>query len=234
MPAPINPGLSDEPVSPSDNPCLPFEQDETAFYEALKADDQRAWNCLYIRVTASFVPYACQRSAINIEDAYDMMQEGLAEFAIKLRDGRFIFQGRPVAAYVFVVCRNRWASFLKKQKLARLEPYQESMAGNKSGEADYEPTPVFSLTPAEDVMTTESAVADLIWGQSEVDWEAVGQAFGELNDDCRTLLHCFYVDGLSLKACGERMGLQENSAKVKRFRCAQRLRMLYMNYRKDD
>ncbi len=234
MPATLHPGLPDDPVPNADNPCLPFEQDEPAFYRALLADNQRAWNCLYIRVTNSFIPYACQRSTIALEDAYDILQEGLAEFSIKLRDGRYAYQGRPVAAYVFVVCRNRWVSFLKKKKLTKLATYPESVADDDA-ELPYEPAGMFSLTvTAGDVLTTDSDVADDIWAQSEVDWEAIGRAFSELGNDCRTMLQCFYVEGKSLKECGEQIGLQENSAKVKRFRCAQRLRMLYMNYRKDD
>lgn len=234
MPAPNPPGLSDNPVPASDNPCVLFDQDEPAFYEALKADELRAWNCLYMRVTASFVPYACQRSAVSVEDAHDLLQEGLAEFSVKLRNGQYIFQGRPVAAYVFVVCRNRWVSFLRKKKIARLEPYRESMAGTDADEPVYAPTPVFSLLPADDLTAPEAEFADLIWGQSHVDWEAVSQAFAEVSPDCRTLLQYFYVEGKSLKECGELLGLQENSAKVKRFRCAHRLRTLYLTYRKDD
>lgn len=219
-----------------DNPCLPFEQDEPAFYQALLADDQRAWNCLYIRVTHSFVPFACQRSSISADDAYDILQEGLAEFSIKLRDGRYAYQGKPVAAYVFVVCRNRWVSFLKKNRVTRLETFQEVIADDDTERTDYNPSYPFSLalTADEDAVPGEPEGADSIWAQSDVDWEAVNRAFGELGDDCRTMLQGFYVDGKSLKECGELIGLQENSAKVKRFRCAQRLKMLYMNYRKDD
>lgn len=219
----------------SDNPCLPFEQDEPTFYRALLADNQRAWNCLYIRVTNSFVPYACQRSGISTDDAHDLLQEGLAEFSIKLRDGRYAYQGKPVAAYVFIVCRNRWVSFLKKKKLTRLEMYREPLADDEGGVADYETINPFSLTTvADEEFATEPDAVDAIWAQSAVDWEAVSQAFSEVGDDCRTMLQGFYVDDKSLKECGELIGLQENSAKVKRFRCAQRLKTLYMKYRKED
>ncbi|MBC8156260.1 MAG: sigma-70 family RNA polymerase sigma factor [Bacteroidetes bacterium] len=235
MPASIPSGSSDDAAQDTDIPCSPFGQDELAFYQALLADDQRAWNCLYIRVTASFVPYARQRSSISLDDAHDILQEGLAEFSIKLRNGRYVYQGRPVAAYVFIVCRNRWVSFLKKNNLARLERYRESVADDDAGEAGYQPSTVFSLTAADDELVTgASEVADAIWAESDVDWEAVGQAFAEMGDDCKTMLQAFYVDDKSLKECGELIGLRESSAKVKRFRCAQRLKTLYLKYRKED
>jgi DNA-directed RNA polymerase specialized sigma24 family protein len=78
-----------------------------------------------------------------------------------------------------------------------------------------------------------SAERDVIWEDSEADWEAVGRSFAEVGEDCRTMLHCFYVEEKSLGECGARIGLQENSAKVKRFRCAQRMKALYSQYKRD-
>lgn len=196
----------------ADDPCLNVAQGSLEFYQALLADYKQAWECLYINAFRSFVPYARQRSAISTDDALDILQEGMAEFAIKLRNGKYVFQDRPVAAYVFTICRNRWVTYLRKNHIQKLDTIQDNLA---------------------DESDSPGSLSDdgSIWGDSEVDWEAVGRAFAEVGDDCRTMLHCFYVEEKSLGECGSRIGLQENSAKVKRFRCAQRMKALYSQYK---
>ena len=109
------------------NPCLDFEQQgPLAFYQALLADYKLAWECLYIRAARSFVPYARQRSAVSTDDALDILQDGMAEFALNLKTGKFVFQGKPVAAYVFTICRNQWVSFLRKNNIRKVDVFQET------------------------------------------------------------------------------------------------------------
>ncbi len=222
----------------ADNPCLNVAQGNLEFYQALLADYKQAWECLYINAFRSFVPYARQRSAISTDDALDILQEGMAEFAIKLKNGKYLFQEKPVAAYVFTVCRNRWVSYLRKNHIQKLETIQDDMAEENDSPGSYERTShSFSVEPGgntdQDGDTEASLSGGSIWGDSEVDWEAVGRAFADVGDDCRTMLHCFYVEEKSLGECGARIGLQENSAKVKRFRCAQRMKALYIQYKTD-
>ena len=214
----------------AENPCSDFAEDHARLHRALLDDAQRAWECLYLRAYRTFVPYACQRSPISTDDALDLLQEGLAEFAVKLKNGKYAFQGSPVTAYVFTVCRNRWVSFLKRNRLQRMET-----TGETAGEDDEsdEPAPAFlSRTDLDaDEDDGEATGRDPIWEETDVDWEAVGRAFDLVGDDCRAMLHCFYVEEKSLGECGARIGLQENSAKVKRFRCAQRMKTLYGQFK---
>jgi RNA polymerase sigma factor (sigma-70 family) len=222
----------------ADNPCQNVAQGNLEFYQALLADYKQAWECLYINAFRSFVPYARQRSAISTDDALDILQEGLAEFAIKLKNGKYVFQEKPVAAYVFTVCRNRWVSYLRKHHIQKLEAIEDNLAEENDSPGSYDSSQSFSLEPSGDTSQDEDSEASLldgnsIWGESDVDWEAVGRAFADVGDDCRTMLHCFYVEEKSLGECGARIGLQENSAKVKRFRCAQRMKALYMQYKTD-
>lgn len=223
----------------ADDPCLDVAQGNLAFYQALLADYKQAWECLYIHAFRSFVPYARQRSAISTDDALDILQEGMAEFSVKLKNGKYVFQDRPVAAYVFTVCRNRWVSYLRKNHIQKLDTIQDDLADETGSSGQYDTaSQSFSLESEGDLSEGENSEARLsdgssIWGDSEVDWEAVGRAFAEVGDDCRTMLHCFYVEEKSLGECGARIGLQENSAKVKRFRCAQRMKALYIQYKTD-
>lgn len=216
----------------ADNPCQDFEPGSPAFYQALLANYRQAWECLYLSAFRSFVPYARQRSSISADDALDLLQDGMAEFALKLQNGKYAFQGKPVAAYVFTVCRNRWVSFLRKNHLHKVEFVPDAAEEEDDLLADTGKgmNPFRSVLQddfEEDSTTTER---DAIWEDSDVDWEAVSRAYAEVSEDCRTMLHCFYVEEKSLGECGARIGLQENSAKVKRFRCAQRLRSLYLQY----
>lgn len=223
----------------ADNPCLNFEQSSQEFYQALLADYKQAWECLYVSAFRSFVPYARQRSSISADDALDILQEGLAEFALKLKNGKYVFQGKPVAAYVFTVCRNRWVSFLRKNHIQKIDSVDDVADDENDSFSDHESNAnPFSFVLQDDVNQggdneIRSADSDPIWEDNDVDWEAVGRAFAEVSDDCRTMLHCFYVEEKSLGECGAKIGLQENSAKVKRFRCAQRMRALYMQYKRN-
>ncbi|WP_018619185.1 RNA polymerase sigma factor [Spirosoma luteum] len=218
------------------NPCLDFEQQgHLAFYQALLADYKLAWECLYIRAAHSFVPYARQRSAVSTDDALDILQDGMAEFALNLKTGKFVFQGKPVAAYVFTICRNQWVSFLRKNNIRKVDVFQETDDdGTYTGRetvSTSELTDGQTGTLAHEEPNRPDVSADSIWESSEVDWKAVGRAFAEVGADCQAMLHCFYVEEKTLGECGSRIGLQENSAKVKRFRCAQRLKALYSQYK---
>ena len=222
-----------------DNPCLNIEQNSPEFYRALLAEYTQAWECLYLSAFRSFVPYARQRSPISSDDALDILQEGMAEFALKLKNGKYIFQGKPIAAYVFIVCRNRWVSFLRRNHIQKVDSIQDDMADEGELYGDEDPSRhSFSLADPEG-MSLESGpearalAGDSIWEDNEVSWEAVARAFADVSDDCRTMLNCFYVEEKSLGECGARIGLQENSAKVKRFRCAQRLKALYIEYKRE-
>ena len=105
------------------------------------------------------------------------------------------------------------------------------------GDCEIAPSP-FSFV-ASDGVNQEGGIdavlsdSNAIHEDNEVDWEAVGRAYAEVSDDCRTMLHCFYVEEKSLGECGARISLRENSAKVKRFRCAQRLKSLYIQYKRE-
>ena len=225
-------------VTNAENPCLNLEPGSLEFYQALLADYKQAWECLYVSAFRSFVPYARQRSPISTDDALDILQEGMAEFALKLKNGKYVFQGKPVAAYVFTVCRNRWVSFLRKNHIQKIDTVQDVADEDTDSFGDYESTqPSFSFVNQDDTnqdSSTEarSSESDAIWEDNEVDWEAVGRAYAEVGEDCKTMLHCFYVEEKSLGECGAKIGLQENSAKVKRFRCAQRMKVLYMQYKR--
>ena len=75
----------------ADNPCLNVARGNLEFYQALLADYKQAWECLYISTFRSFIPYARQRSSISTDDALDILQEGMAEFALKLKNGKYVF-----------------------------------------------------------------------------------------------------------------------------------------------
>lgn len=222
----------------ADDPCLNIEQGSLEFYQALFADYKQAWECLYISAFRSFVPYARQRSAISTDDALDILQEGMAEFAMKLKNGKYVFQGRPVAAYVFTVCRNRWVNFLRKNHIQKVDTMQDDITENDSFDSDERTGQSAGFANEEDTNQDGNPHAgspgdDPIWEDNEVDWEAVKRALSEVSDDCRAMLHCFYVEEKPLAECGARIGLQDNSAKVKRFRCAQRLKTLYSQYKRE-
>ncbi|WP_420154346.1 RNA polymerase sigma factor [Siphonobacter sp.] len=203
------------------------ERKEEKRIEALRVNDADAWRDFYLEVSRIFIPYALQRSSISEDDAYDVFQEAMIECSLKIKDGRFQFQGKPITAYAFTICRYRWINFVKRQKPT--DSYQEWSLEEDNPFLD------------DETESTPSSVQDWadpsnLWGDEtvEADLTALQRAKDELSDACRTLIECFYVEEKSLAECGARLGIQEGSAKVKRFRCTQRFRELYLTYRKKE
>ncbi|SDL26244.1 RNA polymerase sigma factor, sigma-70 family [Siphonobacter aquaeclarae] len=193
---------------------LSSSQADEALYQALVSDEKKAWNTLYADVYRRFIPYALQRSTVSEDDAGDILQEAFAVFSVNLRNGRYQFVGKPVGAYVFRLCQLKWYTFMRDTD---------------------KPLPLDSLRK-----TGEDDDEDFEWDLADVantpggDLNALEKAMLELQDGCRKLMQFFYVEEKSLAECGALLGIQEGSAKVKRFRCAQQLRDLYFRYRKDD
>ncbi len=206
-----------------------FLEEEKKYY-ALLANDPQAWEDLYVNVMKTFIPYVLNRSSLSSEDAYDLLQEGLAICLTNMRDRKFIFQGKPIAAYANAICQRQWLSQLRRTKHLQLKTYQEPSVD----EVEWIDDLIHGNEFNEDFLENDIPEFQSIWADDiqEADYEALERARNELGRNCQLLIDYFYVQDKSLAECGKLLGIQEGSAKVKRFRCFQRLKELYFNYRK--
>lgn len=222
--------MPDYQPSRSSKPNDPRFLEEESFYYALLAEDPKAWEMLYRKVSDSFIPQTLSKSALSTDDAYDLLQEGLSICIVNLRDGKFVFQGKSIVAYASAICHRQWLTRLRKNKSVHLKSYQEPSAEEEEMVIDLIDEHEY------DEHHSEPEIADVqsIWGDEEqdADYEALERARKEIGRNCQLLMDYFYVQEKSLAECGQLLGIQEGSAKVKRFRCFQRLKDLYFMYRK--
>jgi RNA polymerase sigma factor (sigma-70 family) len=201
------------------DPCMPFRDNEKAFYTALRAEGHGAYSCLYLRLHNQFVPMACQRGC-HYDEAVDVLNDCLAIFLVKVREGSYVFQeNAKITTYLYRVCYNQLLNYIDKRQ-ARQEVSFDALRSPTRPNDDGDPPPGerFDLADEPDI------------APEQAEWVArLNKALAMLGDDCQRLLQWFYVDSLSLSLIAERLGITVESATVKRHRCAKYLRDRYAN-----
>ncbi|WP_345271049.1 RNA polymerase sigma factor [Nibrella viscosa] len=204
---------------PSEEICLPFQGNEPAFYQALLAEQRQAFNCLYLRVHNQFIPLACQKGG-SYDEALDVLNDCLAIFLHKIRTGEFVFQADTrITSYLYRVCYNQWHNYIDKRqqrKEVSLDLNRPTSDKDDNDDDVYDDT--ISLLPDEQYDE-----------QERLEWVTrLKKAISQLREDCQNMLHWFYVEELPLREIAARLGMTEDSAAVKRFKCAKYLRERYL------
>ncbi len=200
------------------NPCQPWEQDERAFYGALKASNNAAYTCLLLRMHNLFVPWACGRGG-SVEEAVGVLHECLAIFIVNINDGRYTFQEKArITTYLFGICKRQWFTYVNERRDRREDPFESERVRYDDETGD---------DVTEELMTRLIAT-DADEYTEKAEWVVrLEKAMALLSEDCQKLLWWFYVDELSLREIADRLGIGEGSAPVKRFRCAEQLARHY-------
>ena len=147
--------------------------------------------------------YVLQNSGTE-EQAKDVYQEAFIAFWKNARQGRIKTDvAGSVEGYIFSIAKNKWLDQLrmgrtqKHSKIIRLQTEEVS-----------EPFPLEN---------------DL---QKEEKIQKAMQAVEHLGQECKDLLIQFYFDKKSLRAIADSFGINENSARNKKYRCMQYLKEL--------
>ena len=180
---------------------LPYSTDQD-LYNALNQRDERAYAYLYAESFPSFRFWMLNNSASEM-DAEDAFQKGMLSFLLNVESGRYQFQpGARVTTVVFEYCKRVWLTELKSARLR-------------------------TRGAMPDLVHTADT-ADIIEDMERLEIvKIVRESLGQLKDDCRQLIEWFYVDELSLREIGERLGMKESSARSKRYSCAEKLKAFY-------
>lgn len=215
--------------------CAPFENDEQRLYNALKAEDRHAYNCLYIRIHNMFMPFACKNS-VDYDEALGIMIDCMAIFLESVRNGKYEF--RPTAkitTYLYSICYYQWLNHLgrrKKRSEISLDFQQSGSDDNNEQELIVEKATsnsMFTIIQDEEgnesILPVEDVPDELLEQADWIGW--LHTALAELKEDCQKVLKWFYVEEKSLREISKLLEITEEYAALKRFRCAQTLSKKY-------
>ncbi|MCF0069400.1 sigma-70 family RNA polymerase sigma factor [Dyadobacter sp. CY261] len=217
----------------SKDSCKRYRDSDLVFYEELLHEKREAFSCLYFQTYQQCIPYVLKRGS-DREQAEDLLQECLAIFVCKVRDGSYMYQeGTRITTYFHRIYINQWKKNLDQQTRRgeiRLERHfstadndEESYKGETIGNT-------FKIAGLDDDGNAfEADLPDTIfqaYDDDERSWifRKLDRAFQLLAEDCRKVLRWFYVEDRSLRDIASELGMTEASATVKRFKCAKYLK----------
>lgn len=193
--------------------CKRYRDSDLVFYEELLHEKREAFSCLYLQTYQQCIPYVLKRGS-NQEQAEDLLQECLAIFVSKVRDGSYVHQeGTRITTYFHRIYINQWKKSLD-QLTRRAEVRLETrLAADEDDEGN-----AFSADLPEAISQA--------YDEDERSWifKKLDRAFQLLAEDCRKVLKWFYVEDRSLRDIAGELGMTEASATVKRFKCAKYLK----------
>ncbi len=217
-------------LSQEKNHCQLYKQAENRFYQDLQQERSEAFTCLYLQTYDLCLPYALQRG-IKQEEAEDLLQDCLAIFIHKLRDGSYVFQeGAKISTYFYRIYVNQWKK-LYEQKTKRAEvPLLFNKDTQEQDEEQFkaEVVSIFKEINTDEgefvTIKEEGALDD--YDEEERTWifKKLKRSFELLAADCQQVLNWFYVEDWTLKQIAQALNMTEPSATVKRFKCAKYLK----------
>jgi len=215
------------------DPCHAYRASERLFYEALRTERHEAFSCLYLQTYELCLPYALNKGSDQYE-AEDLLQECLAIFVEKLRNGDYLFQeGAKITTYFYRIYINQWKkAFEKKSKRGevRLQPQSNNEQDDEeSYKEKVAASPFTAILRGENGEEESLAINDAAFNDYDDDERAwvfkkLTRAFALLAEDCQKVLNRFYVEDWSLRQIAEALDMTEASATVKRFKCAKYLK----------
>jgi len=182
--------------------CKRYRDSDLVFYNELLHEKREAFSCLYQQTYRQCIPYVLKRGS-NQEQAEDLLQECLAIFVSKIRDGSYVYQeGTRITTYFHRIYINQWKKSLEQF--------------TRRGEVKLDTAFSTNLPDA----------VSQAYDEEERSWifKKLDRAFQLLAEDCRKVLKWFYVEDRSLREIAGELGMTEASATVKRFKCAKYLK----------
>lgn len=209
-----------------------YQESESQFYQDLQKEHPNAFTFLYLQTYKLCLPYALNKGS-NQEESEDLLQECLAIFVDKLRNGSYVFQeGAKITTYFYRIYVNQWKKcFDQKTKRGEVrlrindDIKQEDDANFKSSSA-----PLISIFKGQEeegliLKINEDLLFD-DYDEEERTWifKKLNRSFLLLAEDCQKVIQWFYVEDWTLKQIAEALKMTEASATVKRFKCAKYLK----------
>ena len=175
---------------------------QTELYNLLKSDDRdSAWQYLYKKVSPMFSAWA-KRNRGTHEEIEDAFQDGLLNFFIDTRGGKFtLMEQARIESVVFNYAKRKFLNSVSRGHRGT----------GVSIESLYN---MIDLKTNDPFMELEKkSVRSIIEGCLET-----------IGNKCKDILTLFYIEGLSLKEIAELFSTTEGSVKVERFNCMKKLK----------
>lgn len=181
-------------------------------YRDLSNDNQavqgRAFDYIYKEIFGSFSNWVYKNNG-SIMDAEDAFQKGLLNFYLNLKTNKYIFQeSTKITTIIFQYAKMVWLNELESSRLktkTKLPDFYD--------EIDVAPISQENLERLDIV-------------------KYVNIGLRELKEDCQKVIKWFYIEELPIREIAEKLGMQETSTKQKRFDCTQKLKSIYLKYKK--
>lgn len=180
---------------------------EQEFIERLKSGDTKALKVFYITNYPKVEQFILQNNG-SAEYAKDIYQEAFLAVWQKIRTGNFS-EPKPgsINGFLYQIAKNKWTDHLRS--------------------AYYKKTSELTDTYMENASMDNNTVSDPV--EEEYRLKRTMQAFKGMGEDCKALLKRFYFEKKSLREIADIIGIDEASARNKKYRCMQKLRELTLN-----
>jgi RNA polymerase sigma factor (sigma-70 family) len=144
----------------------------------------------------------------NEDDAKDIYQEAIIILYNKVKSGGFQLNSK-LKTYIYSICRRLWL-----KRLNQLSKY----AGSVQDFQDYIPVD-------DDISLHESR---------ENEFQKMEKVLSNLGEPCSTIIRDFYMNSKSMQEISEKFGYTNtDNAKNQKYKCLQRLKKLFFNYKEE-
>lgn len=167
--------------------------------QALKANDEQVMQSIYQKNYPKVEYYVLKNSGTQAA-AKDIYQEAFIAMWKNIKQNRFeAKEADAINGYLFRIAKNKWLDYLKSahnRKMVSVEEHHHDAAEELEDE------------------------------EQNTRLKSIQDAFGQLGNECKTLLNYFYYAKKSMKEIADLLSLDPASARNKKYRCMQRLRTI--------
>ena len=141
----------------------------------------------------------------TIDDAKDVMQEGMSILYLKVRKSNFVLSGR-LSSFFYGICRNVWLHSLKKRDRSHLKDFDQT----------------FYLA------NTNNVINERV---NENRWFLTHECIRRLNPGCQKIIE-LWLEEISYEAIARQFNLaNKKMARNKKYLCMKKLINLIKNYK---
>lgn len=168
---------------------------------------------IYVEVFPKVRAYVLQNKGDEAL-AKDIFQDAFLAFWKNIRNKKYeVREESAVQAYLFTIAKNKWIDYLRSN-------HYRKVVGN------------FNITTVGECIQDEENLEE----ENEENGKrlmAIRRAMAQLGEECKMVLTQFYFERLSIDKIAEGLKIGSASARNKKYRCMEKLRVLTLNYKEN-
>lgn len=175
--------------------------------DAIKANNSAALKTLYTSNYHKIEALVLKNNGSK-EHAKDVYQEAFIIVWKNIKNDRFVPENdTALQGYLYQIARNKWMDVLRSSKFKKTNPIINEM----------------SIVDKHTVQNEEEDNEDF-----KLKLKQTMAAFKSMGNPCKELLTTFYFEKKSLREIAEKLQIEENTARNKKYRCMEKLRELVL------